>query len=220
MLPIIFDIANLIRTASTSTQNNFNKKYQEEEAIPDPQYLRRSFRESLPELTNKNDAVNTTESEIIQSNLKDDRLEIEESASSTKLLVPQTLSKLIEANSGGRSFHEEKLNMTNFHGPTMDQHALESKVPLHVTLPRSLANTANISLEQYEHLALSELNDTLVENQVNNTEGLPTPEMLIGRYRVKNPYRKNTIVHPHTGIDLRTCERFGTLCLRVEDYPM
>lgn len=225
LLPIIFDIANLVRTASS--QNTFNKQYQEEEAIPDPQYLRRSFRESFSELLNESMAVNTTESEIPQSNLKDDRLQIEESgpviASFTKPLIPQTLSKLMEANSESRSFHERKLNMTNFKGTkgTMDQDALESTIPLNIMLPRSLST--NISLEQYEHLALSELNDTLAENQVNKgngTEDLPTPEMLISRFRVKNPYRKNTIVHPHTGIDLRTCERFGTLCLRVEDYPM
>lgn len=220
ILPIIFDIANLVRTAASSSQNN--RKYQEHEAIPDAQYLRRSFRESLTELLDKNDVVNTTETEIPESNLKDDRLQIEESSSSTKLLKPQTLSKLMELNSDTRSFHERKLNMTNFEGTT-DQDAMESNVPLDITLPRSMSNPTNISLEQYEHLALSELNDTLAENQVlkgNSTEDLPTPEMLISRYRVKNPYRKNTIVHPHTGIDLRTCERFGTLCLRVEDYPM
>lgn len=222
LLPIIFDIANLVRTAATSSPtNNFNRKYQEHEAIPDPQYFRRSYGESFPQLLQKNEIVNTTESEIQQSNLKDDRLQIEELDSSTKLLVPQTLSKLMSANSDSRSFHERKLNMTNFQG-TMDQDALESTIPLDVTLPRSLS--ANISLEQYEHLALSELNDTLAGNLVNNgnstREDLPTPEMLISRFRVKNPYRKNTIVHPHTGIDLRTCERFGTLCLRVEDYPM
>lgn len=223
ILPIIFDIANLVRTAASSSQNTFNKKYQEHEAIPDAQYLRRSFRESLTELLDKNDVVNTTETEIPESNLRDDRLQIEESSSSIKLLKPQTLSKLMELQSDeSRSFHERKLNMTNFEGNT-DQDAMESNVPLGITLPRAISNTPNISLEQYEHLALSELNDTLAENQVakgNSTEGLPTPEMLISRYRVKNPYRKNTVVHPHTGIDLRTCERFGTLCLRVEDYPM
>lgn len=220
LLPIIFDIANLVRTAATSSQNNLNK-YQEHEAIPNAQLLRRSFRESSSE-QNKNDVVNTTVIESPQSNLRDDRLQIEESSSSTKLLMPQTLSKTLKASTDSRSFHERKLNMTNFQGSS-DQYALESTVPLGITLPRSLSNTANISLEQYEHLALSELNDTLAENQVvkgNNTEGLPTPEMLISRYRVKNPYRKNTVVHPQTGIDLRTCERFGNLCLRVEDYPM
>lgn len=220
LLPIIFDIANLVQTAATSSQNTF-RKYQEHEAIPDAQFLRRSFRESVPQL-HRNGVVNTSVIENLPSNLKDDRLQIEESDSSTKLLIPQTLSKLMEGNSESRSFHESKLNMTNFRG-TNDQYALESTVPLDITLPRSLSTTANISLEQYEHLALSELNDTLAENQVgkgNNTEGLPTPEMLISRYRVKNPYRKNTVVHPNTGIDLRTCERFGTLCLRVEDYPM
>lgn len=217
LLPIIFDIANLVRTAGTSAQNNFNRKYQEHESIPDPQYLRRSFRESETELPS--DVVNTTESEILPSNLRDDRLQIEESVSSTKQLTPQTLQKTMEANTESRSFHERKLNMTNFNGLT-DQYASESNIPLNITLPSVLSN---ISLEQYEQLALSDLNDTLAENQVskgNTTEDLPTPEMLISRYRVKNPYRKNTIVHPHTGIDLRTCERFGTLCLRVEDYPM
>lgn len=222
ILPIVFDIANLVRTAASSSQNSFNKKYQEHEAIPDAQYLRRSFRESLSELLDNNDVVNTTETEIPVSNLKDDRLQIEEAGSLTKPLNTQTQSKSIELKYENRSFHERKLNMTNFEGST-DQDAMESHVPLHVTLPRALSNTPNISLEQYEHLALSELNDTLAENQVlknNSTEDLPTPEMLISRYRVKNPYRKNTIIHPHTGIDLRTCERFGTLCLRVEDYPM
>ncbi len=217
LLPIIFDIANLVRTAGASSQTSYNRKYQEHEAVPDPQYLRRSFRESISDLLNQNDVVNTTESEIQQSNLKDDRLQIEESEVSTKFLMPPQ-TKPMEVNTESRSFHERKLN--NFQGTTTDQYAMESNVPLNITLPRTVSN---ISLEQYEHLALSELNDTLVVNQVgkgNRTEDLPTPEMLISRYRVKNPYRKNTIVHPHTGIDLRTCERFGNLCLRVEDYPM
>lgn len=216
LLPIIFDIANLVRTAGTSSQNSFNRKYQETEAIPDPQYLRRSF-------TEIDRPINTTEIEITPSNLKDDRLQIDEADSLTKpRLMPATSSRPMETNSESRSFHERKLNMTNFQG-SHDQFAMESNVPL--TNMSFAYPAANITLEQYENLALSELNDTLVENQLsssngNSTEGLPTPEMLISRYRVKNPYRKNTVVHPHTGIDMRTCERFGTLCLRVEDYPM
>lgn len=224
ILPIVFDIANLVRTAASSTQNTFNGNYQEHETIPEAQYLRRSFSESLSDMLDKYEAVNTTEVEVPASHLKDDRLQIEESDSSTKPIKPQDTDNTSEtqSKSGSRSFHERKLNMTNFEGST-DQDAMESSVRLQVTLPRSFSSMPNISLEQYENLALSDLNDTLAENQVlktNSTEGLPTPEMLISRYRVKNPYRKNTLVHPPTGIDLRTCERFGTLCLHVEDYPM
>lgn len=219
LLPIIFDIANVVQSAATSSQNERGRFYEEHEAIPNPQYLRRSFSE--PQSTNlpNNRAVGTTEVEITQSNLKDDRLQIEESDGSTKTILPQTLSKLMEQSSEARSFQERKLNMSNFQGRA-DQTALESMTPLNITLPRSLSN---ITIEQYEHMALSDLNGTVAENDVNkgnSTEDLPTPEMLISRYRVKNPYRKNTVVHPHTNIDLRTCERFGTLCLRVEDYPM
>lgn len=107
------------------------------------------------------------------------------------------------------SYHERKLNMTNFRGtPEMnDQHAIESETRIHVSLPNSNISTA-ISLEEIENLAFRDLNATNGKSNSNNStniENLPEPEMLIRPYRV----RPRPI-----------SERFDNIYLYVVDYPM
>lgn len=106
------------------------------------------------------------------------------------------------------SYHERKLNMTNFRGTaeTSDQHAIESETRIHVSLPNSNTSTV-VSLEEIEHLALKDLNGSAPILSENNTniENLPEPEMLIRPYRV----RPRPI-----------SERFDNIYLFVNDYPL
>lgn len=109
------------------------------------------------------------------------------------------------------SYHERKLNMTNFRGTSdsNDQHAIESETRVHVSLPNSNI-TSSISLEEIENLAFKDLNGSAFityDNDTNgsNIESLPEPEMLIRPYRV----RPRPI-----------SERFDNLYLYVIDYPM
>lgn len=104
------------------------------------------------------------------------------------------------------SYHERKLNMTNFHGTaeSNDQHAIESGTRIHVSLPNSNISHA-MTLEEVENLALSGLNGTLPTTNGSTSEILPEPEMLIRPYRVRpSPLS----------------ERFDNIYLYVVDYPM
>lgn len=106
------------------------------------------------------------------------------------------------------SYHERKLNMTNFRGTpeARDQHAIESETRIHVSLPNSNISTP-MSMEEIENLAFKDLNATVVKSSGNTTniENLPEPEMLIRPYRV----RPRPI-----------SERFDNIYLYVVDYPM
>lgn len=106
------------------------------------------------------------------------------------------------------SYHERKLNMTNFRGTSesRDQHAIESETRIHVSLPNS--NTSSpMSLEEIENLGLKDLNGSMPITADNSTniENLPEPEMLIRPYRV----RPRPI-----------SERFDNIYLYINDYPM
>lgn len=108
-----------------------------------------------------------------------------------------------------QSYHERKLNMTNFRGTaeTNDQHAIESETRVHVSLPNSNVSSP-MSLEEIENLAFKDLNGTSsvgTDSNVTNTESLPEPEMLIRPYRVR----------PRP-----LSERFDNIYLYVVDYPM
>lgn len=106
------------------------------------------------------------------------------------------------------SYHERKLNMTNFRGTpeSNDQHAIESETRIHVSLPNSNVSSV-MSLEEVENLAFKDLNGTIPKTSDNDTniESLPEPEMLIRPYRV----RPRPI-----------SERFDNIYLYVVDYPM
>lgn len=95
---------------------------------------------------------------------------------------------------------------------------------------------SNVSYNEVEDLALNALNGTYVSDSEamasesrDNEEGdeeegddeqLPTAERLIGgRYR-KKPYSRYSHRKP-SGSSASLCEKFtGSVCLRVEDYPM
>lgn len=118
-------------------------------------------------------------------------------------------------NDNQKSYHELKLNMTNFRGTreTSDQQAIESDTHYHVTLPDQNGTVPTLStMEQIEHLALKDLNGTLSpEHRGNfslnetNDELLPEPEQLI-RLRGNRP-------RP-------LAEKFDNIYLYVSDYPL
>lgn len=255
ILPILFDIANLVRSAATSsTQSRSARTLLDDlEFHPQSEFLKHSY---IPIQTNDSNVILTTEIESKPSNLQNNQLAVEEDSVDTARnvintkytsgpeLLPHPMPLIAERKPtrhseavmevlrsrrlDQRSYHERKLNMTNFNGSS-DQFAMESEgVPIKITLPRSPMPPAlsdqGLTLEQYEDLALRDLNDTDIPPELllrNETTGelLPLPEMLISRYRNKNnPYRK--LLNGANSVEtLRTCERFGSICLRVEDYP-
>lgn len=122
------------------------------------------------------------------------------------------------AGGGGKSYHEWKMNMTDFRGTreANDQQAIESETQVRVALPNAtvtsmpLASTT-MSLEEIENLALADLNGTSATGEKNgitngtDDENLPEPEMLVRPFRL----RPRPIA-----------ERFDNLYLYVSDYPL
>lgn len=169
ILPVIFDIANIVK--DMSQEKKHNSRYQSVTA----------------------DAVNTKRHSMNEAPTEGQRTRLRRSVKP--------------------SYHERKLNMTDFRGnyESNDQQAIESNTRIHVTLPNP-NSTIGLSLEEIESMALSELNGTGVLGAgihafPNGTvmENLPEPEMLIRPYRV----RPRPI-----------SERFDNIYLYVADYPM
>ncbi|XP_058833573.1 neurotrophin 1 [Topomyia yanbarensis] len=167
ILPLVYDIANMIRTVAKK-ESLLNERYptKEEEHIPANQLLRRSFSVRSEPSGFK---VNTVES--ADANLKDDRLvvdikEIEpkvidsykreekpEGRSMTSNLpmfealvqsfprFNQQLTRSRDKEESRMSYHERKLNMTAFNSTRTqkDQLAMPSDGPIPVTLPKASA---------------------------------------------------------------------------------
>lgn len=119
---------------------------------------------------------------------------------------------------GGKSYHEWKLNMTDFRGTreANDQQAIESETRVRVALPNATVTSTpftatTLSLEEIENLAFADLNGTSATGEKNgitngtNDENLPEPEMLVRPFRL----RPRPIA-----------ERFDNLYLYVSDYPL
>lgn len=167
ILPIIFDIANIVKKSAVENENDDNHNEISVESQD-------------------------------QSNQSEGRMTNQRAKRSTIRRIDDRLS-----------YHERKLNMTNFRGTpeTKDQHAIESETKIHVSLPNSNTSTM-LSVEQIEDLALSDLNGTNANVRNGNqtiAESLPEPEMLIKPYRVR---------------PTRISESFDNIYLYVADYPM
>lgn len=235
ILPLVFDIANLVKTAAI----HGNKRYPEyspypparNEMMPQPEFLRRN--DVIQDATfyrNESVASLLTSQRSPVNNIKDDRFLVDIGEGRVKSVVTESSTEKNTHNrpslpqtTDNRSYHERKLNMTAFNvNGTKDQYAVESTVQLQIALPKRHENRPNMTLEEYEELAFHQLNGTMRSSNGTSVESLPIPEMLISRYRVKPPFRK--FPQPSTGSSIdsngKTCERFGTLCLRVDDYPM
>lgn len=294
ILPILFDIANLIKTAAVApaTGARHARTLLEDIArVPAAELLRHSYipLQQSGAVTRPPIADNVTAP--VAAMLRDDRLHVDDTDDvlTTRNLVVHAshheerrslagadATTMRSRSNDQRSYHERKLNMTNFNASTGDQYAMESEgVPIRITLPRSPMSRPNdvphfqpqsqqqmvpqsmpqtsdsvqqpqLTLEEYEDLALRDLNDTIVsatslsstdeddahspapQQMVRNEttgELLPLPEMLISRYRNKNNPNRKLLAAGSNGLEssvaaVRHCERFGSLCLRVEDYPM
>ncbi|XP_055534414.1 neurotrophin 1 [Wyeomyia smithii] len=169
ILPLVYDVANMIRTVAKK-ESLLNERYptEEEETIPANQLLRRSF-SVRPEPSGFK--VNTVET--ADSNLKDDRLMVdikeddvrsvrdsgaksdEQSGRSMTISdVPmfealvqsfprfsQQLTRAKGDKEERMSFHERKLNMTAFNSTRKqkDQLAMPSDGPIPITLPKASA---------------------------------------------------------------------------------
>lgn len=254
ILPLVLDIANLIRQAAQKQVEEQHKsnvhRFKEQERIPSAQWLRRSFnvnplgfqKPKEPLLRKSSLPVKT-----LQMNMQDDRLMVEEmdeplvelateqqfpikiktvnfSEGKNPEALPLIQTSFKKQRYDEMTYHERKMNMTAFNQTAKhkDQIAMPSDgpIPVSVTLPRAdtpeLFSFKNLSREQIEDLAFSELNGTLtVEEILNGTDpNSPMAEMLVSRYRKKHHFKKGF------GGD-ETCERFtGGVCLKVDDYPM
>ncbi|XP_058459561.1 neurotrophin 1 [Malaya genurostris] len=164
ILPLVYDVANMIRTVAKK-ESLLNQRYPtEEEHIPANQLLRRSFSVRSEPSGFK---VNTVES--VDSNLKDDRLIVDVKEAEPKAIddeepkeepearsltknVPmfealvqsfprfnQQLTRSREKEESRMSYHERKLNMTAFNSTKRqkDQIAMASDGPIPVTLPKA-----------------------------------------------------------------------------------
>uniref|UniRef100_A0A6B2E9X5 Putative conserved secreted protein n=1 Tax=Phlebotomus kandelakii TaxID=1109342 RepID=A0A6B2E9X5_9DIPT len=232
ILPLVLDIANLVRFAATPHYSTYDTFF-ENEPIPQAQLLRRSFTQSTVESDERNEVVNTTNPML---NIRDDRLSVEEDEG----VIVTNDGHRSPRQSESRAFlvtrepHYDKLIQLM---PQFDQkldkddqkseEALDSQVgesqTLPITLTRSSPIERNLTLEEIEDLAFESLNGTEATESptTKSGENLPTPEMLIGRHRNrKKPppsflFRKPPLPSSHG------CEKFtGNICLRVDDYPM
>ncbi|GAB0100329.1 neurotrophin 1 [Sergentomyia squamirostris] len=228
ILPLVLDIANLVRFATTTAHYTAYDTFFEHEPIPQAQLLRRSFdTQSTVESDRKNEASRTSLPENPVLNMRDDRLSVEDDDG---VVVTTDNDHRNGRQSESRSFlvtkepHYEKLvqMIPNFDQKLDqgDQKSSESK-PLPITLTRSTPTERNMTLEEIEDLAFESLNGTDVTETptTSNPENLPTPEMLIGRKRYRKKPPQNLLFRRPPG--LGSCEKFtGSICLRVDDYPM
>lgn len=205
ILPIILDIANVVRSALNDHQIN-ERKYGT---------IKKRHRRTIEhaksgdtQISNTNNIINDNE---VNPNARHTRQKRQRKSADyfsyshqSDILAPQNMSASNDINNDDV--------MTNDHAdPNLDNF-------VHVTLP--LYTNRTVSMEEYEDLALNELNGTEFsdefgdENSLKYNESLPQPaKLLSNRYRI--PIRRPPMQH-----NLRKCELFDSLCLRVDDYPV
>lgn len=185
LLPIVFDLANLVREGFLRSD-----KYQEHERQDKNQFLRRSFQVD----SKKSRSTKEIDFSAPPNSMRDDTLNIEEDEPKTK-----------DIGENSEDLKPEALMMINNSSLSQERFMLSADQD---------NPTRNMSLEEIENLAFSDLNGTTLEQikDINNGS-LISPMPLIGRYRKKHPYRSR--------LTPETCERFtGGICLNVKNYPM
>lgn len=199
LLPIIFDLANLIREGFLRSD-----KYQEEEKPNHHQFLRRSFETRL-----NSSAIKEIDFAAPVNYLRDDSLQVEMSEPIIKNIKP-SISSIISD-----SVKAEPLIQI-----------LNKNLSIQSTLTRSSSSLVdipkiNISMEEIENLALKDLNGTLVESikDVNGSE--ISPMALISRNRKRPSHQHNNKHRNPTGPLPETCERFtGDSLLAYYDHAI
>ncbi|XP_059614985.1 neurotrophin 1 [Phlebotomus argentipes] len=242
ILPLVLDIANLVRFATTTPHYTTYDTFFENEPIPQAQLLRRSFNtQSTVESDERNEAAAAgLDTANPMSNIRDDRLSVEEDDG---VIVTTNEGQRSPRQSESRAFlvtrepphydklvqmmpqFEQKLEQDSQKSPTeaTDQLVGESR-PLPITLTRASPIERNLTLEEIEDLAFESLNGTDSTDSPaaeSDSENLPTPEMLIGRKRHRKKPPPSFLYRQPSHLSSHTCERFtGNICLRVDDYPM
>lgn len=212
MLPLVLDIANLIKLAGQRTKQ---RPLTENEVPPGIQSLRRSFFSAKPHGFKLQQSVkNSEESESVAKVTDITKLIVLNQQNSTP-----TLSRTKRFSNDKKlddSYHERKFNMTAFNSTEnqIDQEAVASEVMYSIIVPQ------NLTLDEYENIALRSLEeDSTMSSPSNDTvEQLPTPEELIGRKRFRPPPKLRPKLS--NSREIEDCEAFsGTICLFVRNYP-
>jgi hypothetical protein len=194
LLPIIFDLANLVREGFLRSD-----KYQEHEKQNKNQFLRRSFSVDAKPFE-KPQATKEIDFAAPSNLMRDETLSVDEgemprikNVERFDDIKPEALVQIV--NSSFNSVTERAI--TAF------------------TLPRVQPTmNRNMSLEEIEDLAFSGLNGTVVDQSIKDVNGSElSPEALIGGRRKKKPGKGGPFPE--------SCERFtGGICINVKNYPL
>lgn len=226
ILPILLDIANLMRNATNGQQ--FDGKQKRPQSIDRRKYEtmikhrhRRAIdqRHRIVELQKQSHWQSVSKSNHTYANVDYDDVG-ENKSRHRKSIDFGVLDQRTRENETAVNDTANELDGFDMHGS--GNAGLDDNL-VHVTLPL-LANRT-VTLDEYEDLALNDLNVTEMTPLVGNdnvNETLPEPAMLLGT-RQRIPIRRAPVAAPepsasYTGT--RNCELFGNLCVRVEDYPM
>lgn len=191
LLPIIFDLANLIREGFLRSD-----KYEENEKQNHHQFLRRSF-ETQPR---PNSTIREIDFASPVNYLRDDSLQVE-------------ISEPIIKNIKSISSTSDNIKAEPLIQILNKNYSINSSIQS--TLTRSSSSSladdipkVNLSMEEIENLALKDLNGTLVESikDVNGSE--ISPMALISRHRKRPSHQHNNNYRKSTGPLPETCERF------------
>lgn len=193
LLPIVFDLANLIREGFLRSD-----KYKEHEKPNHLQFLRRSFNVNPP-MVNTSSSVKEIDFSAPASYLRDDTLVVDDS---------EPIVKNIENLSGIKAEPLVQIlnkNLTIKSNNSIPATLIRSR--LNSTLMHTTASpkTINMTMEEIEELALSGLNGTIIEEAIKDVNGSEiSPMALVSRYR-KKPSQHRRQNH---GPLPETCERF------------
>lgn len=191
LLPIVYDLANLIREGFLRSD-----KYKEHEKQNRLQFLRRSFDTSPPMI---NSSIKEVDFGAPVSYLRDDSLVVDDSEPIVKNI--ENLSD-IKAEPLIQIVNKNVTINNNSIPATLTRSKLNSTLISTTAMPK----TINMTMEEIEELALSGLNGTIEEiiRDVNGSE--ISPMALVGRYR-KRPSNQRNHQKQHGPVP-ETCERF------------
>jgi hypothetical protein len=198
LLPIIYDLANLVHEGYLKSD-----KYQEDEKVDPNQYLRRSFIVPKSKSDQKQRAVREMDFSAPESNLRDETFHVDIDdepiiRENFDAIKPQPLMQV--------------LNASLFKVATTKSAALTYRLP---KFESTTFKSKSLSMEEIENRALLEINGTVSDDFVSDTNGTHlSPQPLINRY--KRPHHSRI-----PGPTPERCERFtGGICLETKDYPI
>lgn len=240
-LPIIFDIANLVKIAADKYM-----RYEHEmlpTAAPNHESTQTlSSRRNL-DLTSTEEVEDILEDPYMEPKMINEALIPKPSTNSSRSKrSAEFVHKLVRAIP--LSYDNNQLNTTQFLGPyesMPETHktiapttttTIQSKSGKETTFPSVAENTV-IEYNQIEDLALADLNGTDILQEPKSSSDLPNAEELIGRphitglnkirYSSKPPRGAGHSLRPIRPIEAipKRCERFtASMCIQAHDYPL